>query len=264
MIDDGPFARLWIHRAVKRFDLDLAAWPWPPHRGGDWATYWEFRVVEILSTVGMLTRKLIEADKISVELLAQRFDVELAPIRSDRAPDKISFPKVERYYATDRTRRTSVSLTTLCNSLVHSFVLVPEFNSAPLTNLRFERFYLASDFDKRRGVLMINWAWFVKEVVGAICADDIVSTAMLRTPNGVSLSLGSRRHDVPIHERVLLFCAASKDNRKRYDRFLEAWTDELGFPRSPWPTFAEARAEEARRGDTYTTQPARSSEIERD
>ncbi|MGW1058997.1 hypothetical protein [Micromonospora rubida] len=258
MIDDGPFARLWIHRAVKRFDLDLAAWPWPPHRGGDWSTYWEFRVVEVLSTVGMLTRKLIEADKVSVELLAQRFDMKLAPALGDRAPDKITFPYVERYYATDRTRRASISLTTLCNSLVHSFVLVPEFSLMPLNGLRFERFYLASDYDKRQGVLVINWAWFVKEVVGAVCADDIVSTVMRRTPKGASLSLGSRRDNVPIHERVLLFCA-SKDSRKRYERFLAAWTEELGFDRSPWPTLAEARAEEARLADTDPTQPLRPS-----
>jgi hypothetical protein len=34
MIDDGPFARLCIYRAVKRFELDLSRWPRRQTGGG--------------------------------------------------------------------------------------------------------------------------------------------------------------------------------------------------------------------------------------
>jgi hypothetical protein len=98
MIDDGPFARLCIYRAVKRFELDLSRWPRPPERGGDWATYWEYRTTEIVSTVGMLIRKLIEVDKESLEVQGTCLDVERAPVRGTRVPTKINFPHVDRFY----------------------------------------------------------------------------------------------------------------------------------------------------------------------
>lgn len=259
MIDDGPFARLWIHRAVKRFDLDLAAWPWPPDRGGDWSTYWEFRVVEILSMVGVLTRKLIEADKVSVELLARTFDVVEAPIRGDALPDKISFPQVERFYDLDRVRRVPLSLEQICHQLVHSFVLVPVFSLDSLHGLRFERFYLASDRARKKSVYVLDWARFVDEVVGAVCADDIVSSQMLRLPAKGALSLGSRRSGVPLYELVLLYCEGSRDRRQRYEAFVAAWALEYTSGGRPWPTLDEARAEDERRRHVYDM----TSEIER-
>lgn len=86
------------------------------------------QVVEILSTVGLLVRKLIEVEKLSVELQGQRLDIGFAPIKSNRMPDKINFPNVERFYDLDGIRTVRKSVAEICNALVHSFVLVPEFS----------------------------------------------------------------------------------------------------------------------------------------
>ncbi|MEU3007758.1 hypothetical protein [Streptomyces sp. NPDC007020] len=68
MIDDGPAYKLVLQRTVKRFDLELREWPWPPDRArGDWETYWRVRFEDTLFRVGLGVRKLIEAAKLSVE-----------------------------------------------------------------------------------------------------------------------------------------------------------------------------------------------------
>ena len=198
--------------------------------------------MEVLSTVGVLTRKLIEADKVSVELLGRRFGLKQASLRGSQIPDKINFPNVDRFYDIEHLRGTQVSLVDLCNWLVHSFVLVPEFSASALTGLRFERFYLASDTGRRRGVLVIDWPWFTRHVVGAVCLDGVVSAPILRLPTGGSLSLPTCRDNAPLHELVALYCSGSRGHRKRYDEFLEKWEEEVGQSRSPWPTSAEAAA----------------------
>jgi hypothetical protein len=148
--------------------MDLSRWPRPPERGGEiWDTYWEYRTTEIVSTVGMLIRKLIEVDKVSVEVQGTRLEVERAPLRGDRVPTKINFPHVDRFYDLENPRSMQISIAEICNGLIHSFVLVPEFSYSSMTGLLLDRLFVASDRGRQRGVYIFRWNWFVGEFVGA-------------------------------------------------------------------------------------------------
>ncbi len=94
MIDDGPRFKLLLYRAVKRFELDLAAWPWPPQRGGDeWGDYWQSRFEDVLFRSGLGVRKLIEAAKLSVEVQARPIDVTFIPLRGTHPPTTLNYPQ---------------------------------------------------------------------------------------------------------------------------------------------------------------------------
>ena len=80
-------------------------------------------------------------------------------------PDKINYPHIERFYDIHATRLVDISVAELCNTLVHSYVLVPEFGYSTLTGLTLERFFLASDRGRRKGVYIIGWRWFVDNYI---------------------------------------------------------------------------------------------------
>jgi hypothetical protein len=236
MIDDGPFARLCIYRAVKRFELDLSRWPRPPDRGGEnWDTYWEYRTTEIISTVGMLIRKLIEADKVSVQVQGIRLEVECALLRGDRVPTKINYPHLDRFYRVEDPRSVQISINEICNCLVHSFVLVPEFSYSSLKGLVLERLFVASERGRYWGVYIFRWKWFVDQFVWLLCTDDVVSQSSRHLPDGDSLYLPSNRLSVPANELARLYCGISKNHRRRYNEFMEKFIDAYGGGSTDWP-----------------------------
>lgn len=78
MIDDGPRFKLMLYRMIKRFELDLAAWPRPPQRAGDdWGDYWQCRFEDVLFRVGIGVRRLIESAKLSIEVQGPRWSYHL-------------------------------------------------------------------------------------------------------------------------------------------------------------------------------------------
>ena len=243
VIDDGPFVRLMIERSVKRFDLDIALWPTPPERGGgEWGTYWNYRVEEVIFKVGLLVRKLIEADKLSVEAQSQRLSVRIAPLRGDDPPGKMNYHHLERFYDLDAARDIEISVADLCNALVHSFILVPCFEVSTVGGLRLTQLFLASDRGRRNGVFIISWVWFVATFVRSICADHVVASMTGRLPHGEHVQINSCRTNVSIPALVVAYCALSDYHRKRYQRLIEH-LDEQGIARSAiWPSLEEASA----------------------
>jgi hypothetical protein len=92
VIDDGPRFKQLLYRAVKRFELDLAAWPWPPALGGDdWSNYWRCRFEDVLFRTGLGVRKLIEVAKLSIEVQARPVRAVFLPLKGTHYPGKINY-----------------------------------------------------------------------------------------------------------------------------------------------------------------------------
>jgi hypothetical protein len=63
------------------------------------------------------------------------------PLGGDRVPTKINYPHVARFYRVENPCSVQVSINEICNCLVHSFVLVPEFSYSSLRGLVLERLF---------------------------------------------------------------------------------------------------------------------------
>jgi hypothetical protein len=230
MIDDGPAFKLLLHRSVKRFDLDLSAWPWPPDRSGhDWGTYWQTRFEDTLFRVGLGVRKLIEAAKLSVEVQARPINVSFAPLRGPHVPDTLSYHRVEEFYETESMRLEQVPILALCHAIVHSYVLVPRFSGSGCTGLLLQDFFLASDRGRRNGVYLVDWESFVRELVTPVVLDDVTSMLIWRTPHGEELRIPTSTQR-PAEEHIEFYRDISAGNSKAVDKFLIKWRQSHGLP----------------------------------
>lgn len=235
MIDDGPAYKLLLHRSVKRFDLDLSAWPWPPdHSSQDWGTYWQARFEDTLFRVGLGVRKLIEAAKISIEVQARPIDVSFASLRGARIPDTHNYHRVEEFYETESMRPEQVPVLALCHAIVHSYVLVPRFSGSGCTGLRLQDFFLASDRGRRKGVYLVDWEGFVRDLVVPVAMDDVTSIIMWRTSDGEELRIPASSQRPP-EEHIEFYKDISIGNAKAVDKFLAKWRQSHGFPPEATP-----------------------------
>lgn len=234
MIDDGPRFKQLLYRSVKRFDLDIAAWPWPPDAATeDWADYWECRFADVLFRVGLGVRKLIEAGKLSIEVQARPINAVFFPLLGDRYPNKINYPHLERFYDLSDGRHVQLPLIVLSNAIVHSFVLVPSFSLLGVEGLRLKEFFLASDRGRRKGVHLITWRDFVYDLVYPVASDDVISSFGLRLPNGESVDIPLSTYAIATEDRqraIALYRSLSRGNDRAYDEFLAQWRAAYGEP----------------------------------
>ncbi|MGW3167118.1 hypothetical protein ACWC9Q_30505 [Streptomyces sp. NPDC001142] len=230
MIDDGPAFKLLLHRSVKRFDLDLSAWPWPPDRcSHDWGSYWQARFEDTLFRVGLGVRKLIEAAKLSIEVQALPINVSFASLRGGRVPNTLNYHRVEEFYETETMRPEPVPVLALCHAIVHSYVLVPRFSGSGCTGLRLQDFFLASDRGRRKGIYLVDWEQFVRELVMPVVMDDVVSIYAWRTPDGEELRIPASSHRPP-EEHIEFYKDISTGNAKAVEKFLTKWREHNGLP----------------------------------
>ncbi|MFB6525238.1 hypothetical protein [Streptomyces sp. NPDC056399] len=234
MIDDGPAYKLLLHRAVKRFELDLREWPWPPTRASDdWVPYWRVRFEDTLFRVGLGVRKLIEAAKLSVEIQERPISVTFLPVRKDFFPGAIDQHRIEKFYDAEAARPARLPVLLLCHAIVHSYVLVPRFDESSHTGLRLQDFYLASDRGRKKGVYLVDWRTFVDELVWPVTSDDVIGLFMRRLPNGEELRLPTSSPDGSIEslDRLVdLYGNLSQGNAKSVDKFMKEWREAYGLP----------------------------------
>lgn len=234
MIDDGPRFKQLLYRAVKRFDLDMASWPWPPDVGEEgWTDYWECRFADVLFRVGLGVKRLIESGKLSTEVQARPINAVFFPLLGDRYPNKINYPHIDRFYNLNDGRSVQLPLIALSNVIVHSFVLVPSFSLRGVEGLRLKEFFLASDRGRRQGVHLITWRDFIHDLVYPVASDNVISSFGLRLPNGESLDIPQSSYATNAADRqraIALYRSLSRGNEKAYDEFLAKWRAAYGEP----------------------------------
>ncbi|MFF8432857.1 hypothetical protein [Streptomyces bacillaris] len=238
MIDDGPAYKLQLQRAVKRFEIDLQEWPWPPERatGSDWGTYWRARFEDTLFRVGLGVRKLIEASKLSVEVQERPIGVVFVPARGERFPGAMNQHRIEEFYDDEAARRVQLPILLLCHAIVHSHVLVPTFAGSSHSGLRLESFYLASDRGRKNGVYLVNWRNFVDDLVHAVTLDDVVELLVLRLPDGEELRVPFSTHQgfTDFRDRAIsAYRSLSQGNAKFVDKFMHEWQKAYGPASGP-------------------------------
>ncbi|MCI3225596.1 hypothetical protein [Streptomyces sp. NP-1717] len=229
MIDDGPAFKFLLHRSVKRFDLDLAAWPWPPDRGGnDWGSYWQVRFEDTIFRVGLGVRKLIEAAKLSIEVQARPIDVMFAPLRDNLVPNSQNSHRVNEYYETEAMRPEKIPVLALCHAVVHSHILVPRFSVSGSTGLRLQDFFLASDRGRKRGVYLVSWETIVRELVTPVVMDNVISIRIWSTLDGEELRIPAST-DRPAEEHIEFYKDISTGNANAVEKFLIKWRQSHGL-----------------------------------
>jgi hypothetical protein len=240
VIDDGPAYKLLLQRAVKRFEVDLQKWPWPPTRAGDdWGTYWQARFEDTLFRVGLGVRKLIEASKLSVEVQERPISAMFMPVRGDFFPGVMDQHRIEKFYDGEAAQQVALPVLLLCHAIVHSHVLVPQFAGSSHSGLRLESFYLASDRGRKRGVYLIEWRTFIDELVNVVTLDDVVEIFMLRLPNGEELRIPFSTHQGFMESRdraIRVYRNLSQGNAKFVDSFMKEWQKAYGLPSGPEAT----------------------------
>ncbi|MFH8466035.1 hypothetical protein [Streptomyces sp. NPDC017991] len=228
MIDDGGAYKLILERAVKRFELDLKAWPWPPERASeDWGTYWRARFEDTLFRVGLGVRKLIEAAKLSVEVQELPIGVTFMPLRGERFPGVLDQHRIEEFYDAEAARPDRLPLLLLCHAIVHSYVLVPCFDGSAHTGLLVQNFYLASDRGRKKGVYLIEWRTFVDDLVRPVTTDAVNGIFICRLPNGEELRIPTSS---PGRESLDRYASLSQGNAKSFDKFMQEWRAAYGLP----------------------------------
>ncbi|MCX4677619.1 hypothetical protein OG413_20315 [Streptomyces sp. NBC_01433] len=239
MIDDGPAYKLLLQRAVKRFELDLREWPWPPSRAtADWGTYWQVRFEDTLFRVGLGVRKLIEAGKLSVEVQELPINVTFLPVRKGFYPGVTDQHHIERFYDIEAARSDQLPVLLLCHAIVHSHVLVPRFDGSGHSGLRLDDFYLASDRGRKKGVYLVDWRTFVDEVVHPVTSDNVIGIFMRRLPNGDELRIptSSPMGSSETMDRLVdLYRSLSQGNAKSVDKFMREWREAYALSPDPGP-----------------------------
>lgn len=239
VIDDGPVFKLAIGRAVKRFELDAAAWPRPPRRGGDdWEAYWRWRFEAVLFSVGLGVRKLIEAGKLSLEVQSRPIDVMSAPLVSARVPDVLNLHRADEFYDLESAQPFHIPLVKLCHSIVHSYVLLPTFAYSGPSGLQLHDFLLASDRGRRERAYFVNWSRFVSTVVEPVVSDEVIEVRHLRTGQGDELRMPlstPRLMSMDTPQLVQLYTGMSKENAGAVKEFAKRFVDAWGRPHPGLP-----------------------------
>lgn len=228
-----------LYRMIKRFELDLAAWPRPPQRAGDdWGDYWQCRFEDTLFRVGLGVRKLIEAAKISIEVQGCPMALSFAPLRGNRVPDTMNYHRVEDFYDVQNASSTQLPIIAVCHAIVHSYVLVPRFTYSGVDGLRLYDFFLASDTGRRRGVYLIQWHDLIENLVYPVTRDDICELFIYRIEEGdeLRIPLSTPGLSAESRERAIeLYKNLSKDHAKAVKQFTAKWQAARGLPSASPP-----------------------------
>ncbi len=118
----------------------------------------------------IIIRKLIEANKISEELMGKNFSI-LKYNKNDKNLTILNGYEIESLYDLNSEKMTSISLKNISQNIIHSFHFIPfyhknEINNSPLG------FYLSSDFTKENEIYLIMLDQYLK-ILNEVIADFI-------------------------------------------------------------------------------------------
>jgi hypothetical protein len=135
------------------------------------------RLERFVFWAAFVTRKLHEADKLSDELVAERFNVTRFPrIAEEELQDHMNADKIERFYALGRSESHTVGPLWIASQLIHSFVFLPvvDEEGGPAIGFLFN-----SDKSRRESLFHIDWSDF-ERLVRVVSTDDIVKSGWNR------------------------------------------------------------------------------------
>ncbi len=137
---------------------------------GDDQAAW-VRLERFIFWAAFVTRKLHEAEKLSDELLAERFHVlRFARKAEDELQGHWNADKIERFYALDRPESRTVSPLWIASQLIHSFVFIPEVDEKGGPPIGF---WFNSDNSRHDSLFHIDWSDF-EQMVRVVSTDDVV------------------------------------------------------------------------------------------
>jgi hypothetical protein len=123
-------------------------------------------------------RKLLEAQKCSTQVRDAKLKLQWHPINDGMVPDHINRDRVPNLYDLNATESETRDLKFICDQWIHSYVLVPVFD----TDGKLMGTYLASDITSRNKVYFITRATIVN-VFRSVANDDQREAHFVRDPN---------------------------------------------------------------------------------
>jgi hypothetical protein len=133
----------------------------------------------------IIVRKLIEADKISDELLAQNFPVYAFKKFDKTKVNLFNGFEIEKLYDLENETKKSISLKNLADTIIHSFHLMPKYKWAKYDDELFDDeyenynndgllgFYFSSDKTKSRELLYISFLSYLN-ILEEVIKDNII------------------------------------------------------------------------------------------
>jgi hypothetical protein len=129
------------------------------------------RLEKFVFWTAFITRKMREANKLSDELEAEEFAIDVYPrIDGDRLQDFMNWHKIEKFYDFGSPGQRVEGLRWICDQLIHSFVFFPQFEAEDeLTGILFN-----SDKSRHEALFRLAWPEF-ERLVQLVATDDVVS-----------------------------------------------------------------------------------------
>jgi hypothetical protein len=124
-------------------------------------------------------RKLHEARKVSDVLAGRRWEVTRHALTSVRRPDIWARATPWEYYDFPRGTSATLSITDLCNHVIHSYIWMLSATQAG----DFDGIYVASDRQRLSGLFFISVDRFI-ELFRAVGSEDVTYVHMQRHTNG--------------------------------------------------------------------------------
>lgn len=133
----------------------------------------------------IIVRKLIEAFKISDELLSENFSIISYPRIFDKKINRLNSFEIEEYYDLEFPSKTNTSIKNLTDKIIHSYHFLPKYNwtkiiselpdedSENWRNEGIEGFYFSSDKSKNIELNFISLNQYIN-VLEKINSDFIV------------------------------------------------------------------------------------------
>lgn len=155
--------------------------------GVDWDDeYVSFEIERDVMWGAYAIRKLLDAYKLPDSLARSKFGVERFPL-IDRVPDYMNWDQVDEFYDFSRRDATEVTLTQLCNQLVHSFVWIKESSDTEgnydCDAAGLAGFFVASDRERYSRIYRIG----VDTLIGlfrSVRSEEVVSSRLTRNTLG--------------------------------------------------------------------------------
>jgi hypothetical protein len=117
-----------------------------------------------------VTRKLAEANKLSDEFEAERFQIARFPrVDQTRLQDFLNWDTIEKFYDLSQSTQRSIDTLWLCSQLVHSFVFLPEVDDDGTPTA----LYFNSDRSRSEWLFRIGWREFGR-MIELVATDDIL------------------------------------------------------------------------------------------
>lgn len=151
--------------------------------------------------MAFIIRRLLESNKLSDELESTSISALSYP-QHGRVVDFLNWHRLDDLYDLKEGKPLRLSLSKLCNEIMHSFVFLPSFDDATGS---LAGVYVASDRDKDKRVLKIELTQLV-ETARRVVSDEIVyaewARAAIAAPATVVIKSRNRRSKAPDPEHL--------------------------------------------------------------